>query len=149
MKLAWTRGLQRTDVRRLEALRALLHLELDLLPLGEGAEAFALDGGVVAEDVLATAVLRDEPEALRVVEPLHGASSHVLHFLTVFGPAESCGWCAQTSARRAFVYSRRQRKSRRTPPKGRCYFFLPPALAAPFASAVVAVMRYSTVALPP
>jgi hypothetical protein len=45
---------------------------------------------VVAEDVLATVILRDEAEALRVVEPLHGAVSHVLvfSFLLVFASGE-------------------------------------------------------------
>src|SRR6266568_1429368 len=74
------------DVRGLQTLRALLHLELHLLALGEGAEPVSLDGGVVAEDVLAPAIMRDKTEALRVVEPLHGTSSHVLNFLAVFGP---------------------------------------------------------------
>jgi len=44
--------------------------------LGEGAEPVRLDGGVVAEHVVAPAVLRDEAEALRIVEPLHSTSSH-------------------------------------------------------------------------
>src|SRR5512138_2327381 len=73
----------RTDVRGLETLRPLRHVELDLLALGEGAEPLRLDGGVVAEDVVAAAVLRDEAETLRVIEPLHGTGSHYLstHFL--------------------------------------------------------------------
>ena len=51
-------------------------IELHLLALSQGAEALGLDGGVVAEHVLAPAVLSDEAEALRVVEPLHGTSCH-------------------------------------------------------------------------
>src|SRR5512142_2742942 len=64
------------NVRGLQALRALHHVELDLLTLGEALEAVPLDRAVVAEHVLTTVVLRDEAEALRVVEPLHGASRH-------------------------------------------------------------------------
>src|SRR5262249_13187519 len=64
------------DVRRLQALRALHHFELHPLAFDQRAEAFRLDGSVVAEDVLATAVLRDEAEALRIIEPLHFTSSH-------------------------------------------------------------------------
>src|SRR5207302_4516545 len=62
----------RPDVLGLQALGALLHFELDLLPLGQRAEAFRHDGGVMAEDVGAAVVLHDESEALRIVEPLHG-----------------------------------------------------------------------------
>src|ERR671935_1214287 len=68
----------RANVRRLEPLGAARHVELHLLPLGEGAEPLRLDGGVVAEHVVAAAVLRDEAEALRIVEPLHSTSSHLL-----------------------------------------------------------------------
>ena len=64
------------DVRRLQALGALDDVELDLLALREAAEAVGLDGRVVAEHVLAAAILRDEAEALRVVEPLHRSSCH-------------------------------------------------------------------------
>src|SRR5512139_3390858 len=63
-------------VRGLEALRALDHVELHLLTLGQALEAVALDRAVVAEDVLTPVVLGDEAEALRVVEPLHRASCH-------------------------------------------------------------------------
>src|ERR1700682_61375 len=64
------------DVLRLQPLGTLDHFELDLLPLREGAEALGLDGGVVAENVFTAAVLRDEAEALGVVEPLHSSSRH-------------------------------------------------------------------------
>src|SRR3990172_5224994 len=79
-------GSDRSDVRRLEALRPLGDVELHLLALRQRTEAFGLDGGVVAEDVLAAVVLGDETEALRVVEPLHGAGSHVAlnSFLSCF-----------------------------------------------------------------
>src|SRR5437667_11721864 len=72
------------DVRGLQALRPLLHLEFDLLPFGQRAEAVRLDGGVMAEDVRAAVVLHDEPEPLRVIEPLHGTSNHC-NTLSMFG----------------------------------------------------------------
>ena len=58
------------DVRRLEALRAPRNFELHLLPLREGAESVGPNRGVVAEHVLAAVRLRDEAEALRIIEPL-------------------------------------------------------------------------------
>jgi len=48
--------------------------ELDLLALGEGAEALRLDGRLVDEEVLAAVLGGDEAEALGVIEPLHGAA---------------------------------------------------------------------------
>ena len=65
------------DVGGLQTLGALGHLELHLLALGEGAVSLSLDGGVVAEHVLAPAVLRDEAKALRIVEPLHRTTRHL------------------------------------------------------------------------
>src|SRR5690606_11629608 len=52
------------DGVRLRALGALGDLELDPLGLLEGLVSGGLDGGVVDEDVRATAVLGDEAEAL-------------------------------------------------------------------------------------
>ncbi|CAL9154387.1 unnamed protein product, partial [Musa hybrid cultivar] len=52
------------------AVVALGNGELDVLAVGEGAEAVGLDGGLVDEEVLAAAVRRDEAEPLRPVEPL-------------------------------------------------------------------------------
>src|SRR5262249_3694698 len=69
-----------TDVCRLQPLGPLLHLELDLLTLGKRAKAFRLDGGVMAEDVGTSVILHDEPEPLRIVEPLHGTSDHFVCF---------------------------------------------------------------------
>ena len=63
------------DVRRLQALRALRHVELNALTFGQGLEAVALNGGEMDKHVLAT-FLRDKAETLRLVEPLHGSSSH-------------------------------------------------------------------------
>src|SRR6478609_10862744 len=63
------------DVRRLQPLRALDDVELDPLPFLQGPEPVGVDGGVVDEDVLA-ALLGDEAEALRIIEPLHGTRRH-------------------------------------------------------------------------
>src|SRR5262249_11193159 len=63
------------DVAGLQALRPLHDLELDALAFGERLETFSLDRGEMHEHVLAT-LLRDETEALRVVEPLHGTRRH-------------------------------------------------------------------------
>src|ERR687897_2776319 len=71
-------GSDGANVLRLGALLALRDVELDLLALVERAVAVADDGGVVAEDVGAAAVLGDEPEALLRVEPLHSALSHAV-----------------------------------------------------------------------
>src|SRR5919198_917630 len=70
------RSLSLADAGRLEPLRPLHDVELDLLSLGEAAEPVHLDRSVVAEDVLTPVVLGDEAEALCVVEPLHGTSRH-------------------------------------------------------------------------
>src|SRR6476659_2441867 len=61
------------NVRGLQALLALLHFEFDALVFGERLEAVALDVAKVGEEVGAARVLRDEAEALALVEPLHGS----------------------------------------------------------------------------
>ena len=53
------------------ALGALNEIELNGIAFGERLEASALNGTVVNERVFLAAVGGDEPEALRVVEPLH------------------------------------------------------------------------------
>src|ERR1700691_3629418 len=73
-----------TDVRGLQALGALGDVELHLLALLEAAETVRVDRRVVAEHVLASTVLRDESEALRVVEPLHCTGCHVAVFSFFF-----------------------------------------------------------------
>jgi hypothetical protein len=73
-------ALDRTNVLRLQALRALGDFKLDFLTFRESAEAFRIDRGVVAENVLAATVLRDETKALRIVEPLHSTSCHSVIF---------------------------------------------------------------------
>src|ERR671935_3114760 len=64
------------DVLGLQPLRTLHHFEFHLLAFRQRTEPLRLDGRVVAEDVLASAILGDEAIALRVVEPLHGTSRH-------------------------------------------------------------------------
>src|SRR5258705_739364 len=63
------------DVGRLQTLGASRYFELHAVTLDEALEALRLDRAVVHEDVLAT-FLRDEAEALRIVEPLHGTGCH-------------------------------------------------------------------------
>src|ERR671918_408169 len=71
------RALRQNDVLRLQALVALLDVELNALSLGQGAVAVHLDGAVVDEDVVALLTL-DESVALLVREPLDGALSQLL-----------------------------------------------------------------------
>src|SRR5207249_12216049 len=71
------------DVRRLQPLRTARHVELERLALGERLEPLAGDGREMHEHVLALR-LGDESKALRLVEPLHGATSH-LKLLVVSG----------------------------------------------------------------
>ena|SRR6476660_6976554 len=68
--------LQRRDVRRLQALRALLGFEADLLVLSERLETFRADFREMREKVVAAVVGRDEAEALAVVEPLDDTGIH-------------------------------------------------------------------------
>src|SRR5687767_11681634 len=70
-------ALERRDVDRRRALRALLGVIRDAGALREGAEAVTRDAGEMDEEVLAGLVGRDEPEALVVAEPLHGTGRHV------------------------------------------------------------------------
>src|SRR5215813_1841322 len=63
------------DVRGAGALRAVRDLELDLVTLVEGAIAVGPDLRVVDEHVRTT-LLRQETEALRLVEPLDGTLNH-------------------------------------------------------------------------
>src|SRR5262249_54060685 len=63
------------DVSGLQTFRAARDLELHTVTLGQALESGSLDGAVVDEHVL-PAFLRDEPETLRVVEPLHCSLCH-------------------------------------------------------------------------
>src|SRR5258708_22132246 len=97
----------RLDVHRLLALRAFLHLELDLLVLLEGLEAAALDLGEMGEEVVAAAVRLDEAEALGVVEPLHGAGAHCV-FLSLVSPVNPRGWGQRRKVRKTGTEVRRR-----------------------------------------
>src|SRR5438874_7088233 len=68
--------LDRLDVHRLQALVALLDVELNTLPLGQRPITLHRNLRVVNEDVLATLTL-DEAVALLVREPLDGALSQL------------------------------------------------------------------------
>jgi hypothetical protein len=75
--------LRTPDVLRLRALWTLGHVEFDLFTLRERFETFALDAGVMDENVRA-ALLLNETETLLVIEPLHFA---LCHGSTPFAPA--------------------------------------------------------------
>src|SRR5207249_10458769 len=78
--------LQRLDVCRGRALLPLRDVERDLLALFQGFEACALDRAVMGEQILPAVIRRDESEAFGVVEPLHGACSHVVPFPQIGWP---------------------------------------------------------------
>src|SRR5262245_19757253 len=76
------------DVGGLKSLRAARDLELHTVALGQALESGSLDGAVVDEHVLA-ALLRDEAESLRIVEPLHCSLCHdfpLFQFLELYAP---------------------------------------------------------------
>src|SRR5258708_17224329 len=77
------KGLERLYVGRGRALLPLRHVERDLLALFQRFVARPLDRAVMGEEVLAAVIRRNEPETLRVVEPLYGTCSHVFSFLTL------------------------------------------------------------------
>jgi len=77
------RRLQRLYVGRGRALLPLRHVERDLLALFQRFVARPLDRAVMGEQVLAAVIRRNEPETLRVVEPLYGTCSNVFSFLTL------------------------------------------------------------------
>src|SRR5262245_27022375 len=70
------RVLALADVAGLQALRTAGDIELDLLALGQRPETVAGDRRIMNEHVLAT-LLGNESEPLRLVEPLHCATSHL------------------------------------------------------------------------
>jgi hypothetical protein len=72
---------ERGDVFGLQALLALDHGELDLLPFVQGTVSFAPNGAVMDEHIGAALAL-NESVALGVIEPLDGAYftiSHLYH----------------------------------------------------------------------
>src|ERR671931_345157 len=75
------------NVRGLETLGAACHLELHLVTFRQTLEALRGDGAEVDEDVFA-ALLRDEAESLRIVEPLDSTVCHDLNLS--FGTNPGC-----------------------------------------------------------
>src|SRR5215831_19146461 len=71
----------------MQALRALRHLELHVVAVGERTEAISLDGREVNENVL-PGILHDESESLHFTEPLHLATTHFV--LPFPGVARHC-----------------------------------------------------------
>src|SRR5215218_7116597 len=97
-----TNDLDRRDVDGSRALRALLSVVGNPGALSEGAEAVASDAGEVNEEVLAGLVRGDEPEALVVAEPLHGAGRHVIYLHGV-GAANAVDATRETNCGRALL----------------------------------------------
>jgi hypothetical protein len=65
------------DIRRLLALRALRHVEGNLLALFKGLESAHRDCGEVREEIFATIIGSNEAETFGVIEPLHCTSCHI------------------------------------------------------------------------
>jgi hypothetical protein len=74
-------------VLSLPALRALGHVELDLLAFLKRTEAVCLDGGVMDEDVLAV-LTAQKSKSLGVIKPLDCACFHCVLFLCCKLPSE-------------------------------------------------------------
>src|SRR5690606_19765113 len=72
----WIVRSEAADVGSLQALGALLDVELDLLVLGQVAVAVTRDRLEVRENVFAAVVGSDEAEALVGVKPLNSSSCH-------------------------------------------------------------------------
>src|SRR5918999_1367124 len=89
------RPLQRLDVGRRRAFLPLRHVERDLLAVFQRLEARTLDRAVMGKEILAAVIRRDEAEALRVVEPLHGTCWHVVSI------SSNCSNCARLSEPRS------------------------------------------------
>ena len=70
LHIEWCSLADATNVLSLEPLGTLSDLKLHSITLAQTLEALHLDRSVVHEDVL-TVFLSDEPETLRIVEPLH------------------------------------------------------------------------------
>src|SRR5688572_29353168 len=89
-----TDSLQRLDVGRGRALLALRDVDGGLLVLLPRPEAGRLDRAVMGKEILAAVIRRDESEALRVVEPLHGTCCHCHSILKIDFYARGCPSCA-------------------------------------------------------
>ncbi len=68
-------------IGRLGALGALNHFKFHCLSFFQGLESVPLDGTEVDEDVR-TIILRDETEALLIVEPFHSSFCHDFYLLS-------------------------------------------------------------------
>lgn len=73
------RSLERADVLRSRAFRALLHVEFDRLSFFQGPEALHADFCLMAKQILPAVIRRDESVTLGLIEPLNFAL-HVLPF---------------------------------------------------------------------
>lgn len=80
-RFPYFRALRNLDALRLPALRPFYHVKLHLLAFLKAAEAVALNGRMMDENVL-TIGAGDETETLAIVEPLDCACFHGL-FLVV------------------------------------------------------------------
>lgn len=66
-------SLDRNDVGGIFTLGTLADVEFDLLSLGQGAEPFATNRGIVDKEILASVIRGNEAVSFGVIEPLHGA----------------------------------------------------------------------------
>jgi hypothetical protein len=64
------------NIFSLQAFRAFDHLELDRLPLGEGAESTRLDCRKMHKQVTLSRVTADKAITLAVVKPFHYSFFH-------------------------------------------------------------------------
>jgi hypothetical protein len=65
------------DIRCLLALRALRHVEGNLLALFEGLESTHGDRGEMGEEIFAAIIRSNEAKTLSVIEPLNCTSCHI------------------------------------------------------------------------
>jgi hypothetical protein len=72
----------RMHVGRLRAFRALNHIKIHCLSFFQGLESVSLDGTEMDKDIR-TILLRDETEALLVVEPFHSSFRHDFYLLSL------------------------------------------------------------------
>jgi hypothetical protein len=92
-------------------------LVADLLAFSEIAEARALDGADMDENVVSAGVRLNEAEALLRIEPFNGASLHGVSFRDVKGRPRYCGVFQSNSGRKsgADVFGRKSKNVRPKP----------------------------------
>ena len=78
------KSLERTNVRRLLALRAGLHIELNALIFFQRLEAVGLNLGEMRKHVFAAIIGRDEAKAFSIVEPFYDTGFHSTNSLEIF-----------------------------------------------------------------